>query len=107
MAITLYSPGTEYTANAITMKRGSAADITWVGVYHGVDPNHTPTLADFQQSTLVVPPNPMADGSNIDILTLVGPGGDIQLVAGVYQRWALVKTATENIVRKLDTVTVL
>jgi hypothetical protein len=107
MAVTLYAPGTEYTANAITLKRGNAADITYVGVYHGIDPNKTPTLADFTQVTLVVPPNPLADGNNIDILSLIGPGGDVTLGAGVYQRWCLVKTSTENIMRKLDTVTVL
>jgi hypothetical protein len=107
MAITLYSTGTEYTANAITLKRGSASDITYVGLYHGTDPNHTPLIGDFTQVTLVVPPNPLADGGNIDILALIGTGGQIVLTVGVYQRWALIKTATENIIRKLDTVTVL
>jgi hypothetical protein len=107
MAITLYSPGTEYTANAITIRRGTVSDITAVGVYHGSDPNQTPLLSDFVLCTLVVPPNPLADGTNIDILCLVGPSGDVTLTPGTYQRWSLVKTNVENIIRKLDVVTVL
>lgn len=107
MAVTLYAPGTEYTANAITLKRGTVSDITSVGVYHTTDPNKVPAVSDFAAATLVVPPNPLADGNNVDILLLIGATGDVVLGPGTYQRWCLVRTNTEAIIRRVDTITVV
>lgn len=42
------------------------------------------------------------------MLSLVGPrDGDVVLTPGDYQRFVLVQTATEDIIRKTDTVTIL
>jgi hypothetical protein len=106
MALTLYATGTEYTANAITLRRGSVADILSVGVYHTTDPDVVPAVGDFQTVTLVMQPNPLADGNNVDILSLVGAEGDVILGPGTYQRWCLVTTATERIIRRVDTIVV-
>lgn len=107
--IQLYSAGTEFLANAITLTRGTAADIVSVGVHHSVDPNTVPGVGDFTAVTLVKPGDPLADGNNLDVLSLVGPkaGADLELPPGTYQRWVLVSTATEDIVRKVDVVEVL
>jgi hypothetical protein len=105
----LYSTATEYLANALTFTRGSVADITMVGVYHTLDPLEVPDEADFIEVQLVASPNPLAEGANIDILSLVGPGvgADVTLAVGDWQRWVLVKTNTETIIRKIDVVTIL
>lgn len=106
--VTIPSTGTEYTANAITLKRGLVTDIISVGVYHATNPNTVPTVANFTTVTLVYPPAPLADGTNIDILTLIGPrGGVITLAVGDWQRWCYVKTANEDIIRKVDTITII
>ena len=104
----IYSTATEYTANEITLSRGTAADITGVGVFHSTDPTDVPTVAQFTMTTLVEPGDELADGNKIDVLTLVGPrAGQVNLAAGDWQRWVLVTTATEDIIRKVDVVTVL
>lgn len=113
MAVTLYSTGTEYTSNAITLIRGTVADITSVGVYHNVDPATIPTIVNFITVTLADgttnPPNPLAVVGEIDVVALIGPkaGADLVLAAGTWQRWILVRTAAEDIIRKVDTITVL
>lgn len=115
VAITLYSTATEYTSNAITLIRGTVADITAVGVYHNVNPATIPAVGSFVTVTL-------ADGTNsgsanyalavpgeIDVVALIGPkvGAQLALAAGSWQRWVLVQTAAEDMIRKVDTVTVL
>lgn len=111
MAIEIYAGATEYVANALTIGRGTVADITNVYVYHSLNPNESPTEAQFTQVTLVSDPDtdPLASGGNIDVLSLIGPGVGAHetLTAGDYQRWVAVKTATEFIIRKVDTVTIL
>ena len=108
----LYRSATEYLANAITIQRGSASDILTVGVYHTSDPSAIPEVEDFTQVTLVDgvsdPDNPLAVPGVIDVVSLVGPrGGDVVLTQGDYQRYVLVTTATEDIIRRVDTVTIL
>lgn len=105
--VELYSTGTEFLANSITLTRGTAADIVSVGVYHSLNPNEVPDEADFTTVTLVEPGDPLADGNNVDVLSLIGPDGDLALAAGDWQRFVMVKTATETIIRKTDVVTIL
>ena len=104
----LYSTATEYLANALTFTRGSLADVTSVGVYHTLDPLFVPADTDFTAVTVVSPSDPLGDGVNIDVVSLVGPavGADLALGVGDWQRWVMVKTATETIIRKVDVVTV-
>lgn len=109
MAVELYSTATEYLANSLTFNRGDEGDVTSVHVYHDIDPNAVPTEASFTTVQLVSPPDPLSEGTNIDVLSLIGPGvgAHLALTAGDYQRWVGVKTANEFIIRKTDTVTVL
>lgn len=106
MAITLYRTSVEYLANALTIRRGTSADITQVGVYHTTDPTMIPAAAAFTTVTLVKPGQALADGENTDVLSLMGTGA-LALAAGDWQRWVLVKNATETIIRRVDVVTVL
>ena len=108
----IFSSATEYLANALTINRGSVADITSVGVFHTTDPGVIPTVAQFTPVTLIDgvtnPTDPLAEAGVIDVLSLIGPrAGDETLTAGDYQRYVLVVTATEDIIRRVDTVTVL
>ena len=109
MAATIYRTATEYAANAITITRGTVSDITSVGVYHSTDPNAVPTVAQFTTVALVTAGNPLADGTTTDVLSLIGTkaGAHLSLTAGDYQRFVLIRTATEDIIRKTDTLTVL
>jgi hypothetical protein len=116
MSVTLYSTATEYIANQITLTRGSVSDIVSVGIYVNTNPNTIPTVAQFTTVTLVngtgTPPlPPLAVAGQIDVLTRIGPGsspippGDLaSLTAGSYQVWILIKTASEAIIRKVDTL---
>ena len=57
---------------------------------------------------LVEPGDDLADGTNLDVLSLIGPrGGDEQLAPGDHQRWVLISTATEDKIRRVDVITVL
>ena len=108
----IYRTGTEYLANTLTITRGSVEDITAVGVYHSEDPNAVPEVNDFTIVTLVDgtsdTPDPLSTPGLVEVLSLIGPkNGDIVLTAGDYQRFVLVQTATEDIIRKIDTVTIL
>jgi hypothetical protein len=120
MAASLYANATEYIANAITLTRGHVSDIVKVGIYASTNPNTVPTVAQFTTVTLVdgtaggtLPP--LAIAGEIDVLTKVGPGsagppsvppGDLaSLVPGSYQVWILIITASEAIIRKVDTLT--
>lgn len=119
MAASIYSTATEYIANAITLTRGTVADILSVGIYVNTAPNTVPTVANFTTVTLVngtgTPPlPPLAVAGEIDVITKVGPGaagvtaGDLStLTAGSYQVWILIKTASEAVIRKVDTLTIL
>ena len=109
--VDLYSTATEYLANAITITRGSVDDITEVGVYHTTDPSYVPEEDDFTPAQLVEPGDPLAQGSLIDVISLIGPASPvgaqhIELAPGTHQRWVLVKTAVEVIIRKVDVVEV-
>lgn len=108
----IYRTGTEWTANDVTITRGTVADITAVGVYHSADPSVIPDVADFVTVQLVdgvkQPPDELAEAGKIDVLALVGPrAGDVVLTPGDYQRWVLVQTATEDIIRRPDVLTIL
>jgi hypothetical protein len=117
MAITLYSTGTEYTSNAITLLRGTSASITNVGVYHNTNPAVVPTVAEFTSVTLADGTNPaspnyaLAIPGELDVVALIGTksGAQLSLTGGdvTYQRWVLVQTSAEDIIRATDTVTVL
>lgn len=106
--VQMYANSTEYLANALTITRGTAADITSVGVYHNINPLITPTVAQFTTVVLVQPGNPLAEGTNIDVLSLIGSkvGAHLALTAGDYQRWVLIRTANEDVIRKVDVITV-
>jgi hypothetical protein len=108
MAFSLFATETRYVANELTFLRGSVEDVVSVGVYHNVDPAVVPEVEDFIEVTLVIPPDPLAEGSKIDVLSLIGPGAgaDLLLAEGTYQRWVLVQTATESMIFKVDTGTV-
>lgn len=109
MGVALYSTATEFVANELTILRGSVEDVTAVGVYHSLDPNDIPAVADFTLVTLVDGTGPLAEDGKIDVLSLVGPrGGDLALATpGDYQRWVLVSTDTEDVIRKVDVLTIL
>lgn len=112
MAVQLYAGATEYVANELSILRGTTADIVTVGVFHSTDPNVSPTVADFTTVQLVDgvanPGNPLAEAGKIDVLSLIGPrAGDVALTAGDYQRFVLVSTAAEDVIRKVDTIEVL
>jgi hypothetical protein len=113
VAVTLYNTATEYTSNAITLTRGTAADITSVGVYHNVNPSTVPTIANFVTCVLAdgtkAPPDALAVTGELDVVALIGTksGAHLALAAGTWQRWILVRTAAEDIIRKVDTITVL
>ncbi|MQB01468.1 MAG: hypothetical protein GEU78_14445 [Actinobacteria bacterium] len=108
---TVYNSATEYAANQITFIRGSVDDVVSVGVYHDVDPNNVPDVIDFTTVTLVDgvnDPGPLTETNRIDVLSLIGPrAGDMALTPGDYQRWVLIVTAAEDVVRPIDIVTVL
>ena len=117
MAATLYSTATEYIANTLTITRGSVSDIVLVGIYVNTNPNTIPTVTQFTTVTLVdgtaASPPPLAVAGQVDVLTKVGPGaagvtaGDLStLTAGSYQVWILVKTGSEAIIRKVDTLVI-
>lgn len=106
MSVTLPRTGTEYLANQLTFTRGTVADVVSVGVYMTTDATKVPTPAEFTTVTLVQPGDALAEGTKIDVLSLIGPRGTITLTPGDYQRWVLVKTATEDIIRRVDVVTV-
>lgn len=109
MSVTLYDTETRYTFNQLTFQRGTVADVVRVGVYHNVDPDVIPALADFTTVDLVFAPDPLAETGKIDIAALIGPNvpAHLALAAGVYQRWCLIETSTEKLIYKVDTVTVL
>ena len=116
MAGPLY--GTEYVAQEITFIRGTVGDVNTVGIYLDTDPNASPEVADFSGGMsgsnggaivdLVMSPNPLAEGTKVDILALVGPktGADLNPAPGDYQVWGLVTTDTEEIIRKTGTLEV-
>lgn len=104
----LFSTATEFLANELTILRGTSADITAVGVYHDVDPQVVPAVLDFTTVALVEAPDPLAEGDKIDVLSLIGPrDGDLVLTPGDYQRWVLVTTAVEDVIRQVDVLEVL
>jgi hypothetical protein len=78
-------------------------------VYHTTDAAVKPTVAQFTMVTLVKPGDALADGTNLDVLSLIGPktGAQLALTPGDYQRWVLVQTASEDVIRKVDTITVI
>ncbi|MEU8196324.1 hypothetical protein AB0C10_21310 [Microbispora amethystogenes] len=108
----IYRSGTEYLANQVTITRGTIADITAVGVHHAINPNAIPDVDDFTMVQLVdgtaEPPDPLAEAGKVDVLSLIGPrDGDVVLTPGDYQRYVLIQTATEDIIRRIDVLTIL
>lgn len=111
--VSLYHTGTEYVANEITLHRGDVAAINAVGVYHTLDPEEIPATTDFVTVTLVdgtSPGDPLAEDGKIDVLSLIGPkiAADVNLsTPGDYQRWVLVQTDDEDIIRRPDVLEIL
>lgn len=104
----IYHTGTEFAANQITFTRGTVDDVVSVGVFHTTDAGEVPDVVDFTTVTLVQPGDPLAEGAKVDVLSLIGPdGGDVTLPAGTYQRWLLIETTTEKIIRRPDTLVIL
>lgn len=108
MPVSLWATETRYVANEVSILRGQVSDIIRVGVYHNVDPGTVPTPAEFTTVDLVDPPDPLAEGAKIDVLSLIGPDvlAHLLLPAGVHQRWVLIETNTEKMIFKVDLVTV-
>lgn len=113
MAIEQFHTATQRLRNQITFTVGTVADIEGVGVYHNVDPNIVPEISDFTMVSLIDgvgdAANPLAEPNKIDIVSLVGSKGGNTLVLspGDYQRWSLVQTVDEDIIDKLDTITIV
>jgi hypothetical protein len=113
VSATLYHTGTEYLSNSLTFIRGTKADVLNVGVYHTTNPGYIPQVTDFTSVTLAdgttSTPSNLAIPGELDVVSLVGPksGAQLTLAAGVYQRWVLVQTAAQDVIRSVDTVTVL
>jgi hypothetical protein len=119
--VSLHKTATEYTANQVTFNRGSVSDIVAVGIFMTTDPALIPTFAQFVTATLVDgtggSPPPLAEAGKVDILAKIGPGGggvsagiyDFSAIATQtdYQRWTMVRTADEIIIRRPDTVTII
>jgi hypothetical protein len=114
---TLFRTATEYVANELTLTRGTVSDIVSVGVYMNTDPAIVPTVAQFTTVSLIspttTPASPLLDGTKIDVVSKIGPGGGAvtaghfpSLTAGDYQRWVLITTADEHIIRRPDVVTI-
>lgn len=115
--VTLYNTGTEYLANELTLLRGSVTNIVSVGVAMISNPNTVPAVAAFTSVLLIspttTPGHALLEGTKIDVVSKIGPGGGAvtaghfpALTAGDYQRWVLVTTADEHIIRRPDTVTI-
>lgn len=109
MPASLYRTATEYVANELTITRGTADDITSVGVFHSLDPAVVPTVAQFTTVQLIKPPHALAEGTKIDVISLIGTKGaaHLALPPGDYQRWVLVVTAAEDKIRRVDVLSVL
>lgn len=110
MAVSLYHSATEYISNALTFTRGTSSDVTSVGFYATTVLNAIPLVASFTSVTLAIAPgNPLAIAGETDVVTLVGPrSGQVNYtVPGDYQVFVLVTTATEDIIRKCDVLTIL
>lgn len=112
MAVGLFSTATEYIANTLTITRGLVTDITAVGIYVNINPAVVPTVGQFTTVALVngvkQPPDANSVVGQIDVLSLVGPrGGNLTgLTTGTYQVFILVSTAVQDIIRKVDTLTI-
>jgi hypothetical protein len=117
MSTTLFSTATEYTANQITLTRGTESQIVSVGVAMVSNPNTVPAVSDFTTVLLVgpvtTPTSPLLDGTKIDVVAKIGPGGGgvtaghfPTLTPNDYQRWVLVTTADEHVIRRPDVVTI-
>lgn len=106
--VQIFSTATEYLSNSLTFTRGGPQDVVAVGVFHSLDPDYVPTEAEFTVVPMVQPGDPLAQGDNIDVLSLIGPRAeaDLVLTVGTWQRWVMVTTATETIIRKVDVVEV-
>lgn len=107
----IYADSTEYVANALTIRRGTVDDITAVGVYHTTDEGMRPAVADFTPATLVdgtaTPADALSITGVVDVLSLIGPRGDITLAPDTYYRWVLVSTSTEDMIRRVGTLEVV
>lgn len=106
------STGTEDTRNAVTVKVGSIDSITQAGLYHTLTPagagGPPPAVSDFQILPLIKPGDPLADGTNVDILALIGPapGADLVLQPGDWQVWGYLTDGRQVIIRPLDVLTI-
>lgn len=117
MAATIFRTATEYTANEITLTRGTVSDIVSVGVAMISNPSQVPDVSSFTQVLLIspttTPGSPLLDGTKIDVVAKIGPGGGAvaaghfpALSADDYQRWVLITTADEHIIRRPDVVSI-
>lgn len=112
----LYRSATEYVANELTLLRGTVSDIVSVGIDMESNPATIPVVTDFTTVLLIspttTPGSPLLDGTKIDVVSKIGPGGGavspghFTLVQGDYQRWVLITTADEQIIRRPDVVTI-
>lgn len=113
MAVSIPRTGTEDTRNALTIKVGTVADITSVGMYFTLDPagsgSAPPMVTDFTTVTLAKPGDPLHDGLSQlpEMVALIGDkSGDFILAPGDWQRWVLIQTDRENIIRPVDVTTI-
>lgn len=104
--VDLYAGGTEYVRDPVTLGFGTVDDIASVGYFHAAA-GVIPTVADFTAGTLVkADTDPLWDGK-AEVVTLIGARlGAVALAAGDWQRWILITTADEDIIRASGTITV-
>lgn len=107
MVVEIPRGGTEYVGDPITVGRGSINDILTSKSFHTQDPTIKPIVADFVDPASVIrsSTNPLWAGVT-EVVTRVGPRGEVTLAPGDWQRWVLLSTADEDIIEATGVVTI-
>jgi len=102
----IWITATEYRRLALTINSGSVGSITGVGMALRSNPNDVPDptgtgMGEFIAVTL--------DPAGPDIVALIGPkaGQIVPATPGDYQVFVLIRTLTEDIIRRPSVLTVL
>jgi len=108
MGISQYHGETKYIGDPITMLRGTVADILTVKTLHTAAGQPSPAPADFTETAILVADasHPLWAGTP-EVVTHLGPRGDVILTVGDWQRWVLLSTADEDEIDAPSTVTIL
>lgn len=107
MGVEIPRGGTEYVGDPVTIGRGTVADITAVKSFHSTDPTVKPLVAQFTDAAALVSSeaDPLWAGT-VEIVTRIGPRGEVALTPGDWQRWVCITTADEDIIVATGTVTI-